>query len=82
MVYFHASQVGYTPVVKRSNVLNIRKLKNKYSRPSLQNADGICFFLLAAITCIAYRNVAQHELMGSHEVFDQIFSNTLALMSE
>ena len=22
--------------------------------------------------CLAYRNVAQHELMGSHEVFDQI----------
>ena len=26
-VHFHASQVGYTPVVKLSNVLNIRKVE-------------------------------------------------------
>ena len=27
VVHFHASQVGYTPVVKRSNVLHIRKVE-------------------------------------------------------
>jgi hypothetical protein len=27
VVNFHASQVGYTPVVKISNVLNIRKVE-------------------------------------------------------
>jgi hypothetical protein len=27
VVYFHASQVGCTPVVKRSNVFNIRNVE-------------------------------------------------------
>ena len=27
VVHFHARQVGYTPVVKKSNVLNIRKVE-------------------------------------------------------
>ena len=27
MVHFHVSQVGYTPVVKIRNVLNIRKVE-------------------------------------------------------
>ena len=27
VVHFHASQVGYTPAVKRSNVLNIRNVE-------------------------------------------------------
>jgi hypothetical protein len=29
VVHFHASQVGYTPVVKISIVLNIRKVEKK-----------------------------------------------------
>jgi hypothetical protein len=28
MMFFHASQVGCTPVVKRSNVLHIRNVEN------------------------------------------------------
>ena len=35
VVNFCASQVGYAPVVKKSNVLNIKKLINKYSKLSL-----------------------------------------------
>ena len=27
VVHFHASQVGYTPVVKINNVLNIKKVE-------------------------------------------------------
>jgi hypothetical protein len=27
LVYFHGSQVGYTPVVKKSKLLNIRKVE-------------------------------------------------------
>ena len=70
VVYFHSSQVGYTPNVNISNGLNIRKLRNKYSRASLWKADGILLFLFSGHYCIAYRDVAQHELMDSHEVFD------------
>jgi hypothetical protein len=44
MVYFHARQVGYTLVVKISNVLNIRKI-DKYSMISLYKVDGILLFL-------------------------------------
>jgi hypothetical protein len=29
VVNFHASQVGYIPVLKRSDVLNIRKVEKK-----------------------------------------------------
>ena len=58
--------------------LILGKLRNKYSRPSLQKVDGIIPFLIEAITvfsrnCTAYSKVVQHELMCSHEVFDLIF---------
>jgi hypothetical protein len=37
VVYFHASQVGYTPVVNISNVLNMRKFEK------LINIVGLAF---------------------------------------
>ena len=45
VVNFHASQVGYTPVVKRSNVLNIRKLRNEI------NTIGLAYRKLMGSSC-------------------------------
>ena len=61
--------------------LILGRLRNKYSRPKLKKADwGPPLFnsghpFVFSHNCIAYRKVAQHEHMGSHEVFDLIFEN-------
>ena len=64
----------------QSNVLNIRifgMLRNKYRKP--RKLMGSSYFLrghqisVFSHNCIAYRKVAQHELMASHEVLDWIF---------
>ena len=61
LVHFHASQIGFTPVVKRINVLDIREVY-KYSRPSLQKADGI-LFLIQAITLFSHAIAQPIEML-------------------